>query len=157
MNTESAEILSEYIKILSSLDDVENKLSSAEDKQSEVDLRILDVLHFIEELPLYTDSKLTPSQCQELVYMLQEFRQIRRSYKREQCLNDTLESHRAKIAYNSQRQMLIAELKKKEKDLQTLYKPRKMSYEEIWDMITQGTRGRKAKNPFVKEKEEKEE
>lgn len=151
MNNESAKILSEYIKILSSLDDAENKLSSASDRQTEIDLRILDVLHFIEELPIYTDEKLTPNQCQELVYMLQDFRQIRRSYKREQCLNDTLESNRAKIAYSSQRQMLIAELKKKEKDLQTLYKPRKMPYEEIWDLITKGTRGRKPKNPFTKE------
>ncbi len=155
MNNESAEILSEYIKILSSLDDTENKLSKASDRQSEVDLRILDILHFIEELPLYTDDKLTPNQCQELVNMLQEFRQVRRSYKREQCLNDTLEAHRAKIAYGSQRQMLITELKKKEKELQTLYKPRKMSYEEIWDLITPNTRGRKPKNPFKKEEEEK--
>lgn len=148
MKTESVETLSNYIDLLLSLNDVEDRLSTARDRQSEVELRISDILHFLEELPLYTDNELTPNQCQLLVHMLQEFRQVRRSYKKEQYLNDTLESHRAKIAYGTQRQMLITELKKREKELDTLYKPRKLTYEEIWDMITPHIRGKKLKNPF---------
>lgn len=154
MKNESTELLQGYIKILSSLDDAEDKLFTASDRQSEIDLRLSDIAHFIEELPLYCSDELTPSQCKELVCMIQEFRQIRRSYKKEQSLHDTLEAHRAKIAYGSQRQMLIAELKKKEKELDTLYKPRKMSYEEIWDTISKQT-SKKNKNPFRKEEKEK--
>lgn len=157
MENESKEILQEYIKILALLDDAEDKLATARDRQSEVDLRLLDIIHFIEELPIYCENELTPNQCKELIYMIQDFRMARRGYKREQCLYDTLETHRAKVAYGTQRQMLIAELRKKEKELQTLYKPRKMSYEEIWESITKNTRGKKPKNPFIKEEKKEEE
>lgn len=147
--TESEKKFLNFVQTLTSLDEQEKDFANATTRQSEIDLQKTDIDHFIEELDYYLgDEKLTPNQCFELVYWMHDILKTRRGYKWEQCLYNTLDAHRAKIAYSNQRQALIGELHKKEKELHTLYKPRILSYEVIHDTITKGVKGRKPKNPF---------
>lgn len=147
-NVEHENIVTRYLDIVKELDDIDEWLSGVNDRKSDIDTRLSDIDHFVEELDRY-NIQLTPKQCQKLIELIKDFRQIRRGFKKEQYLNDVLEANKAKIGYGSQRQMLIAELCRKEKSLDTAYKPRILTYEEILDMITDTRgRGRRPKNVF---------
>lgn len=147
---ESNSLISNFASLLQEIDNIETQLADSYTKQSEIDLQITDLSHFIEELPMYYEKKLTPNQCYELVYYLQDLFMVRREFKKEQSLHDTLQSNCQKLGYSTQRGLLIAELKKKEKELESLFKPRRLSYEEIWNTITK-SKIRNGENPFRKD------
>lgn len=150
-NESHEEIVSRYLAVVKELNDIDTYLDGVADRQSDIDTRISDVEHFIEELDYY-DVQLTAKQCQKLVELIKDLRQIRRGLKKEQYLNDVLDQNKAKIGYSNQRQMMIADLCRKEKALNTVYKPRLLSYNEIWNIITDvNGRGRKPKNKFETE------
>lgn len=153
-NESHEEIVSRYLAVVKELDSIDTYLNGVADRQSDIDTRISDVEHFIEELDYY-DVQLTAKQCQKLIELIKDLRQIRRGLKKEQYLNDVLDQNKAKIGYSNQRQMLITDLCRKEKSLNTVYKPRLLSYNEIWNIITDANaRGRKPKNKFETETEE---
>lgn len=150
---EHTEIIERYLNIIDELNNIDLYWEEARTRKEDMEKRLSDILHFIEELDYYNVS-LTANQCKNLIDLIKDFRQIRRVYKKEEILYDTMDSNKQKMSYRNQRPMLVSELCKKEKSLQTTYKPRVLQYDEIWNMITNTTgRGRKPKNKFEMETE----
>lgn len=142
---EHLEIVSEYLTFLDGLNIIEQKWGTAQQRKEELETRLLDISHCIEEhLDLKT---LSGEECKNLLQLIQDYLKIRRNYKKEEILYDTMENNKAKLGYTNQRTMLIAEICKKEKSVQTHYNPRILQYDDIEDMIrVKRKRGRKPKD-----------
>lgn len=116
----------EVIKILDELEEFENNIPT---NQANVDLTISDLYHLLE------NQKLKTSQCYRFVKKLKEVLDERRKLKERTELIRTFNMHQNKLNNSKNRQMLLSELGKREKQLKSEYKYRILSEEDINEIM----------------------
>lgn len=118
--------LTEAIKILNNVEEYKNNLI---DRLSEQDKRLSDLYHLIER------NKLSTGQCYRVIKEIKTQRVIRRKIKNDISLFNTYDKHINKLLNENNRNMLLAELHKADKRLQTDYKNRIYTEEEINEIL----------------------
>lgn len=120
------ETLIEVQKLLQVLED---KYLDLPKKQSEVDSKLSDIYHYIE------NNNLNTNQRYRAVGEIAKLRKERREILNEYELLKTYKLHEQKLCEESNRKMLIAELSKREKGLDLEYKNRIYTEEELQKII----------------------
>lgn len=119
---EILEKIKEVVKLLDELEDYNNDLPS---KQSDIDQRISDIYHYVENTRMTTKSSYRV--VKELKTLLLE----RREFKQDQSLLATFENNKAKLNLKSNRAMMLADMHKAQKNLDTEYKFRVYDKDEF--------------------------
>lgn len=114
------------VQELNEIDDYDNSLSN---QLSICDSKISDLMHLIESEALKTN------QCYRIVKELKKLRVERRKIKNDMDLLNTYRNNQQKLLNQNNRQMLLAELGKKEKTLNYKYNNRVYTEEEIKELI----------------------
>lgn len=107
------------------LDDVDNYEQEIPRLQSEVDSRLSDLYHYIE------NNKLKTNQCYRIVQEIHKLRRERRNINNDHELLRTFKANEQKIINTNNRKMLMTELRKTEKRLNNQYVNRVYTEEEI--------------------------
>ena len=117
-----------YIKIQESmqlLDEIDGMIDSQSNELQEIDYKISDILHYLE------NNEVNDKECVKIVQLLQEFRRIRRSLHKEHEIEKTYKENSGKVMGNNTRGMLLAEINKTIKQLTSEYKYRIITEDEI--------------------------
>ena len=126
------------------LDEIDNMIDSQSNELQEIDYKISDILHYLE------NNEVNDKECIKIVQLLQEFRKIRRSLHKEYEIEKTYKENSGKVMGNNTRQMLIAEINKTIKQLDSEYKYRVITEDEIKLLISEKKRvGRPRKKEEV--------
>lgn len=120
------EELKKAIEILDKLDEYRSTLPKL---QSEIDNKLEDLYHYIE------NNSLNTSQRYRIVGEIQRLRQERRIIKNNNWLSKSYDTHINKLNNVDNRKMLLAELNKTIKTLDTKYKNRVYSEEEMKELV----------------------
>lgn len=118
--------LTDAIDILNAIDEYDAALSY---KLSELDCKEQDLLHHIE------DNKINVLWCYNIVKKIKEIRIERRKVKNDMELMSRYNEIKSKMTWKENRQFILVELHKKEKQLQTTYKNRQYSEDDIKDIL----------------------
>lgn len=114
--------LTDAIDVLNAIDEYDAALSY---KLSELDCKEQDLLHHIE------DNKINILWCYNIVKKIKEIRIERRKVKNDMELMSRYNEIKSKMTSKENRQFILVELHKKEKQLQTTYKNRQYSDDDI--------------------------
>ena len=120
------EEITNAISILNKVDDYKDNLVN---QLSEQDKKLSDLYHLIE------NTKLTTAQCYRVIKELRKQLEIRRKVKRDMSLLATYDKNINKLLNENNRNMLLAEMHKSEKRLDTVYQNRIYTDEEIIEII----------------------
>lgn len=121
------EKITQVVEILNEIDQYDSGLSQL---LSECDEKEQDLLHFIE------NNKINMLWCYKYVRELKTIREQRRNIKNDMERINKFKEHKTKLAstiYN--RQIMLAEINKREKQLNCPYKNRRYTEEEIQKVI----------------------
>lgn len=117
------------VNIVSLLDELENFENDIPNKQSSIDTKISDLYHLLES------EKLKVPQLCRFTKKLKTTLEERRMLKEQTEMMRTLNTHKAKFNNIANRQMLLSELGKMEKQLNSEYKYRVLSEDEINEIL----------------------
>ena len=111
---------------LADLDDYFNELPNL---QSQIDEELSDLLHYIE------NNDLTPKQSTKMIKLLKQKRTVRRGLCNDYEIKKVYNAHKGKLAIDTQRPFFLSEIHKKAKELNSTYKSRQLSDEQIKELI----------------------
>lgn len=123
------DIIKNLTKSIELLDEIDEEYERIPNIQSELDSRISDVYHFIEH------NRLNTSQRYRTVSLLQGLLEERRKVKTDGELLRTFKNIESKLSQKDNRKMLIVEIRKKEKLINSKYKYRVYTEEELRGFI----------------------
>ena len=124
------DIMAKTKEVIDLLDQIEEYGHSLMPKLSELDSKEQDILHYIEA------NKINMLTCYNIVKKIKEIRMERRKVKNDRELMDKWHDMKTKLISNSNnRQFVLQELYKKDKSLQTTYKNRQYSEEDIRNIL----------------------
>ena len=118
-------IVEELKEITSKLDILDTYLDSLGDLQSNVDLKLSDLYHYIENNTLKTN------EAYRIVKEIKEQRKLRRKYKQEYELLKTYKEDIARLNSIDNRKFFMNGIYKLQKSLNTKYKNRVYTDEEL--------------------------
>jgi len=118
--------LQEVVDTLNSIDQYYDGLTG---KLSEVDLKIQDLLHYIET------NKISILWAYKYLMQLKKLRMERRKIKNDMAILAKYSEHKNKMISQGNRQFLITELHKVQKQLEIPYKNRQYTNEEIEEIL----------------------
>lgn len=119
--------ITEAVNLLNEVDDYGSTLVS---KLSELDSKEQDLLHYIE------NNKISILWCYRMIKQIKTLREERRKVKNDMELVYKFNEVKTKmISGKENRQFMMVDLHKKEKQLQTTYKNRQYSEEDIQKII----------------------
>ena len=139
------EIIEKIKKIEKYFNEVDEYFENISSYQSQNDEYLSDLLHYAEQ------HEFTQASALKFVNLLKEKRIRRRTLNNDWEIKRVFDTGRNRFSMYNQRDMFMASLYKKEKELSYPYNPRQISFEEIDELISV-KRGRKSK-----EKEENQE
>lgn len=119
------DIITKVNEVSTLLDEIDDYFENLPNLQSNTDLIISDLYHYIEH------NKLDAKASYRMIKELKENLLIRREYKEELELLRTLKQHQNKLLQKDNRKMLLSELGKTQKRLKSDYKYRILSEEDI--------------------------
>lgn len=120
------EELKSAINILNKVDEYKDSLV---DKLSEQDKRLSDLEHYIE------DNKLSTNQCYRMIKEIKKQREIRRKIKNDYTILTNYGNNINKLINHDNRRMLLEKVYKVNKSLETKYKNRIYTEEEINEIL----------------------
>lgn len=124
------EIIIEKIKsAISILDEIDNMIQTQSQELQQVDYKLSDLYHLIENNELSDEASIN------VIKTIHELRKQRRSLNNEHELEVVYQNHKSKMIGNDTRQFLITELHKTNKKLNSEYKNRIYTEEEINQLI----------------------
>lgn len=124
------DIMEKVTEALDILDQIDEYGHTLMPKLSELDCKQQDILHYIE------DNRVNMLYCYNIVKKIKDIRVERRKIKHDIELMDKWHTLKSRLSSNSNtRQFILAELHKKEKSLQTVYKNRQYSEEDIRNIL----------------------
>ena len=124
------DIMAKTKEVIDLLDQIEEYGHSLMPKLSELDSKEQDILHYIEA------NKINMLTCYNIVKKIKDIRVERRKVKNDRELMDKWHDMKTKLISNSNnRQFVLQELYKKDKSLQTTYKNRQYSEEDIRNIL----------------------
>ena len=122
-------------KYFNEIDEYFDNISSY---QSQNDEYISDLLHYMEQ------HEFTQASALKFINLLKEKRLRRRTLNNDYEIKRVFDSGRQRFAMYNSREMFMASLYKKERELSHPYNPRQVLFDEI-DHLIEGKRGRKPK------------
>lgn len=118
--------ITEAVDILNAIDEYGNSLVI---RLSVLDSKEQDILHYIE------NNKINMLTCYNIVKKIKDIRVERRKIKNDMELMSKYHEIKSKMSSTENRRFILAELHKKEKMLQTTYKNRQYSDEDIQKIL----------------------
>ena len=122
-------ISKQIINITNLLNDLDEYLNEIPNLQSQIDEELSDLYHYIE------NNELNAKQSFKMIKLIKEKRIIRRGLNNDYEMKKTYISNRNKLLIDSQRQFFLTEIHKKNKELSSKYKNRRLTDEEIKNLI----------------------
>ena len=122
-------VLEELKSAISILNKVDEYKDSLVDKLSEQDKRLSDLEHYIEE------NKLSTNQCYRMIKEIKKQREIRRKIKNDYTILTNYENNINKLINHDSRRMLLEKVYKANKSLETKYKNRIYTEEELETLL----------------------
>lgn len=122
-------ISKQIINITNLLNDLDEYLNEIPNLQSQIDEELSDLYHYIE------NNELSTKQSLKMIKLIREKRIIRRGLNNDYEMKKTYISNRNKLLVDSQRQFFLTEIHKKNKELSSKYKNRRLTNEEIKNLI----------------------
>lgn len=117
-------------KVIDELAKIEELYVNIPKMQSDVDSKLSDIYHYIE------NNKLNAPQCCKAVKLIQQLRKERRDINNTWELLRVYKNHELKLNNNDNRQLLLSEIKRNEKRLSTsVYNNRVYSESDLIDLI----------------------
>ena len=124
------EIVDEIQSAIFALSKIEQLNTDLPNQQSEIDSKLTDILHLIE------NNKLNTKQCYRAVRLIHELRTERRNILNSYEIDKQYKTNEAKLQNEGNRQLLLADIKKNEKRLNnSKYTNRVYSKQELLDLI----------------------
>jgi len=123
------ELISNIVLAIEKLNEIDEYIDSLADKQSILDEKTQDLLHYIE------NNKISTFGCYRIIKELKDIRITRRKVKEDLELGRKYYEIKNRLASLENRDFIISELKKKEKSLQTSYNNRQYSDEDLKELI----------------------
>lgn len=123
------DIIEEITEIIEKLNIVDGYCNNLNNELNVLDEKTQDLLHYIE------NNKISAFSCYRIIKELKEIRQRRRKVKQDIELSKKYQEHKNRLASFDHRQFLLTELHKKEKQLQTEYKNRVYTEEDIQKIL----------------------
>lgn len=130
------DIVEELKGITESLDKIDSYFNSMSELESNVDMKLSDLYHCIE------NNQLKTNECYRIVKEIKRQRQIRRSLKNDYELMSVYKNNHARLNNENNRKLFMTELYKRKKELNKKYKNRVYSEEEL-ENILRGKNDRK--------------
>ena len=127
--TISSQILSQIYDISKQMTDLDEYFDKLPTLQSKVDEEISDLLHYIE------NNQLNLKQSAKMIKLLQEKRLIRRGLSNDNIIKNTYNNHKNKLIINVQRPFFLNEINKKTRELNSTYRNRQLSDENIKELL----------------------
>lgn len=118
-------IIEELKEITTKLNNLDNYLDNIGDMQRDIDYRLCDLYHYIENNPLKTN------ECYRIVKEIKNQREIRRRLKNDYELLRTYKNNSQRLNSEDNRKMFMTTLYKTNKELGKKYKNRIYSEEEM--------------------------
>jgi len=125
-------LVDKVVKVNELLNEIDDYGNSLEVKLSVVNGKIQDLLHYIE------NNKINVLWCYSVIRQIKNLREERRKIKNDIELFAKYNDNRAKLLAKNGRKYLEGEMIKKEKSLQTDYKNRQYSDEDIQEILKGG-------------------
>ena len=122
-------VLEELKSAINTLNKVDEYKDGLVDKLSEQDKRLSDLEHYIEE------NKLSTNQCYRMIKEIKKQREIRRKIKNDYTILTNYENNINKLINYDNRRLLLEKVYKVNKSLDTKYKNRIYTEEEINEIL----------------------
>lgn len=119
------EIITKIKEVVEILDELDEYFEELPTQQSEIDRKISDIYHYIE------NSTMNSKNSYRVVKELKQILLLRRQFKQEQSILQTFQNEKERLKLATNRKMLLASVHKAEKDLDTNYKFRIYDEEEF--------------------------
>lgn len=121
--------ITEAVAVLNEVDDYAGNLTH---KLSVLDSKEQDLLHYIE------NNRINILWCYRMIKEIKNIREERRKVKNDMEIIYRYNEIKSKLTSRENRQFILAELHKKEKQLDTTYKNRQYTDEEIQNLLKGG-------------------
>lgn len=118
--------IKEALRLLNSIDEYGSTLVS---RLSDLDSKEQDILHYIE------NNRLNPLWCYNILKKIKNIRMERRKVKNDMELMSKYNDLKNRLSSKDNREFILSQLHIKEKQLNTMYKNRKYSEEDIRDIL----------------------
>ena len=122
-------IVEEVKEVISKLNEIDSYNSSLSQQLSVIDKKQQDILHLIES------QKISAFEAYRIIKELRQVRIERRKIKNDMELLRVYDENKNKLSSNENRQFLLHEVCKKEKNLNTEYKYQEYTKEELESII----------------------
>lgn len=132
------EIIEKIKNIEKYFNEIDEYFDNISSYQSQNDEYISDLLHYMEQ------HEFTQASALKFINLLKEKRLKRRTLNNDYEIKRVFDSGRQRFAMYNSREMFMASLYKKERELSHPYNPRQVEFDEI-DKMIEVKRGRKAK------------
>lgn len=123
------QVLDKINNAISTLNEIDEYDSTLNGRLSELDSKEQDLLHYIE------NNKISILWCYKMVNEIKTIRQERRRVKNDMDLLSKYNEIKNKLASKDNRQFIMPELYKKEKQLATVYKNRQYTMEDMEKIV----------------------
>lgn len=123
------DIIEEITKIIEKLNIVDGYCNNLNNELNMLDEKTQDLLHYIE------NNKINAFSCYRIIKELKILRQRRRKVKQDIELSKKYQEQKNRLSSFDNRQFLLTELHKKEKQLHTEYKNRRYTEEDIQKIL----------------------
>lgn len=132
------EIIEKIKNIEKYFNEIDEYFDNISSYQSQNDEYISDLLHYMEQ------HEFTQASALKFINLLKEKRLKRRTLNNDYEIKRVFDSGRQRFAMYNSREMFMASLYKKERELSHPYNPRQVEFDDI-DHLIEGKRGRKPK------------
>ena len=123
------DVMTKVKETIDLLDEIDAYNNTLVDKLSELDCKEQDLLHYIE------DNKISILWCFNMVRQIKKIREERRKVKHDMELLSRFNDVKNKLISTENRQFIMPELYKKEKHLNTTYKNRQYTEEDMREIL----------------------
>lgn len=124
------QIIDKINQAINILDEIDDMIQSQSTELQQVDLELSDLYHLIEF------NELNEKQSYKFIKRIHELRLKRRSLQKEHDIENTYKNQANKMMGNNTRQFLLNEINKTIKQLDTTYKYRVLTDENIQELLS---------------------
>lgn len=123
------EIVKDLKEVVLKLNELDKYLDSMSELESNVDMKISDLLHYIE------NNNLKTNECYRIVKEIKKQREIRRTLKNDYTLLINYKNNFQRLNNENNRKIFLAEINKTNKDLNKGYKNRVYTDEDFKNLL----------------------
>ena len=123
------EIVKDLKEVVLKLNELDKYLDSMSELESNVDMKISDLLHYIE------NNNLKTNECYRIVKEIKKQRKIRRTLKNDYTLLINYKNNFQRLNNENNRKIFLAEINKTNKDLSKGYKNRVYTDEDFKNLL----------------------